>query len=130
MEKKVKKELIKYIIFGVLTTIVNYFVYFTFIFLGVNYIVSNALAVISAILFAYITNKLYVFESNTTSVREKISEFFKFIGSRAFTGLIEMGLIIILVEILLLGSTVSKIAVSVLVVILNYIMSKIFVFKK
>ena len=123
-----KKELISYLIFGVLTTVVNIVVYYVFnTWLQVNYLVSNAIAWIASVLFAYITNRKYVFESKNTSM---INELVKFIGARLSTGIMDMILMWLLVDILTMNSMVSKIVVNVLVIVLNYVLSKVFVFKK
>ena len=123
-----KKELISYLIFGVLTTIVNIVVYYVFnTWLQVNYLVSNAIAWIASVLFAYITNRKYVFESKNTSM---FNELVKFIGARLSTGIMDMILMWLLVDVLSMNSMVSKIVVNVLVIVLNYVLSKVFVFKK
>ena len=123
-----KKELISYLIFGVLTTVVNIVVYYVFnTWLQVNYLVSNAIAWIASVLFAYITNRKYVFESKNTSM---INELVKFIGARLSTGIMDMILMWLLVDVLSMNSMFSKIIVNVLVIVLNYVLSKVFVFKK
>ena len=123
-----KKEVFSYLIFGVLTTVVNIVVYYVFnTWLQVNYLVSNAIAWIASVLFAYITNRKYVFESKNTSM---INELVKFIGARLSTGIMDMILMWLLVDILSMNSMVSKIVVNVLVIVLNYVLSKVFVFKK
>ena len=123
-----KKELISYLIFGVLTTVVNIVVYYVFnTWLQVNYLVSNAIAWIASVLFAYITNRKYVFESKNTSM---FNELVKFIGARLSTGIMDMILMWLLVDVLSMNSMFSKIVVNVLVIVLNYVLSKVFVFKK
>lgn len=123
-----KKEVISYLIFGVLTTVVNIVVYYVFnTWLQVNYLVSNAIAWIASVLFAYITNRKYVFESKNTSM---FNELVKFIGARLSTGIMDMILMWLLVDVLSMNSMVSKIVVNVLVIVLNYVLSKVFVFKK
>jgi putative flippase GtrA len=123
-----KKELISYLIFGVLTTVVNIVVYYVFnTWLQVNYLVSNAIAWIASVLFAYITNRKYVFESENTSM---FNELVKFIGARLSTGIMDMIFMWLLVDVLSMNSMISKIVVNVLVIVLNYVLSKVFVFKK
>ena len=123
-----KKELISYLIFGVLTTVVNIVVYYVFnTWLQVNYLVSNAIAWITSVLFAYITNRKYVFESENTSM---FNELVKFIGARLSTGIMDMIFMWLLVDVLSMNSMISKIVVNVLVIVLNYVLSKVFVFKK
>ena len=80
---ELKKELVLYIIFGVLTTIVNIVVYFFFTKLcGVNYIISNIIAWFLSVLFAYVTNRIWVFESENTNL---IKEAVLFFGGRLFS---------------------------------------------
>ena len=123
-----KKEIINYLIFGVLTTVVNIVVYWLLnTCLNVNYLISNAIAWIVSVLFAYITNRKCVFESKNTSM---MNELMKFISARLSTGIMDMILMWLLVDILAFNSMVSKIVVNVLVVVLNYILSKVFIFKE
>lgn len=137
------RELISYLFFGVMTTIVSWGSYAVFSLLLGGVLsdpvvisgVSNAASIIIAILFAYITNKLWVFESKSWSRSVVLPEFVKFISARALTAVVEMVGVPALVGIGLDGSVlgiegmVSKMIVSVVVVILNYILSKLFIFK-
>ena len=125
------KEVIMYLIFGVLTTIINIVTYYLFSnILNINYLVSNALAWILSVIFAYITNKIYVFESNTNKITDVLKEITSFVGFRVVSGLIDMGFMYITVSLLLLNDTIMKILSNVVVVILNYVFSKLFIFKK
>lgn len=122
-----KKEMIAYIIFGILTTVVNIVVYILFErYLGVNYVVSNIIAWFLSVLFAYITNRIWVFESKNENIIKEIVLFF---GGRLFSGVIDTALMVLFIEVLLLGDFVSKVIVQVIVVILNYVISKLIVFK-
>lgn len=124
---KLGRELILYVIFGVLTTVVNFVVYFFFArLLGVNYIVSNILAWFFSVLFAYVTNRIWVFESKNTNILTEISLFF---GGRIFSGVVDTGLLYLFVDILSLNDFISKLIIQVIVVILNYVFSKLIVFK-
>lgn len=117
-----------YLIFGVLTTLVNIVVYYLFNdVLHVHYMVSNAIAWILSVLFAYITNRKYVFESNGDSI---ITELSKFVTARLSTGIMDMVVMWLLVDVLHVNSMISKIISNVLVVVGNYVLSKLFVFKK
>ena len=127
------KEVIMYLIFGVATTLVNWVVYSLLMKTSaVNMTISNAIAWFTAVVFAYITNKLFVFESKSWNVAEVWKEVVKFFGAR----IAEIGglplLYYIGVKQSLFGveGFVAKILVSVIVVILNYVFSKIFVFNK
>lgn len=121
------EEIINYLIFGVLTTLVSIISYFIFskIF-GVYYLISNIISWILSVLFAYITNKLYVFKSNNKIIKELIN----FFSSRIFTFIVDMMMMYILVSILKLDDMLVKIIVQIIVIVLNYVLSKLFVFKK
>ena len=130
---KTKKEIITYIIFGALTTLINLLVYY----LLTNTILdpkndllmqlANTIAWIISVLFAYITNKLYVFNSKTKQI---LKELLSFISSRILTLLIEIFLMYILVTRLKQNDQIIKLLVTIIVIILNYILSKIYVFKQ
>ena len=123
-----KKEVISYLIFGILTTLVNIVVYtICDDVLQIQYLISNAIAWILSVLFAYFTNRKYVFESHNSSI---INELVKFIGARVSTGIMDMLLMWLFVDVLSVQSMISKIIVNVGVVILNYIFSKLFVFQE
>ena len=129
LRKVLNKETFLYLIFGILTTIINIVSFFLFNKLF-DYKLSNIIAFILAIIFAYITNKKYVFESKKEEKIEIIKEFIFFIGSRLFTFIIDMLLMILFIEGLFMNVLISKIIVNVVVIILNYILSKKLVFKK
>lgn len=129
LKKILNKETVLYLIFGILTTIVNIVSFFLFNKLF-NYKLSNIIAFILAIVFAYITNKKYVFESKKEEKTEIIKEFIFFIGSRLFTFVLDMLLMVLFIEVLFVDVLISKIIVNIIVIILNYILSKKLVFKK
>ena len=120
------EEIIKYVIAGVLTTIVSITSYNLFRNINVSYKISTILSWILAVLFAYFINKIYVFNK---SEKDKI-EFLKFIISRLLSLLIEFITMIILVDIFIINDRLSKLIVQVIVFILNYVFSKFIVFKK
>lgn len=129
------KEVIMYLIFGVATTLVNWIVYSLLMKTSViNMTVSNAIAWFAAVVFAYITNKIFVFESKSWNPAEVWKEVVKFFGARIATGVIEIVGLPLLYYIGVKQSIfgvegfLAKILVSVIVVILNYVFSKIFVF--
>lgn len=139
------KELITYVIFGVLTTLVNFFAFwiFTKIFGEDLYLVNNAIAWVVGVVFAYITNKLFVFESKSWDLKVITKEITGFLGARIFSFLVEEGGMFLFVSVLglgensltLLGFTITgqfivKILLAVIVVILNYIFSKFIIFKR
>ncbi len=122
------KEIVMYLIFGILTTVVNIVVYYLFNdVMHINYLIANAIAWVASVLFAYITNRKYVFESSDTSW---VVECLKFMTSRVSTGLIDMIVMFVLVNLFAFNSMISKVISNVLVIVLNYVFSKLFVFKK
>jgi len=125
------KEVILYLIFGALTTLINFVAYevFSKVF-GVQYLFSNAIAWLIAVLFAFVTNRVYVFESKSRDAKVIAREFFSFIGARVFTGLLDMVVMFIFVDLILWNDTLVKIASNILVIILNYLFSKLLIFKK
>lgn len=140
MQRLINKETVTYLIFGVLTTAINYAVLYVWMLLfGNNTALSgNAVAFVLASSFAYIINKIFVFESKIWAVKVLRKEVVSFFGARLFSfGLEELGLYfayaINLEAKTLLGFNgifLAKIVLSVIAVILNYIMSKLFIFKK
>lgn len=118
-------EVLSYLIFGFLTTFVNVFTYFIAIQLfNINYMISNVIAWITCVIFAYFTNKKYVFDKSDNKC-----QFVKFILSRIATLIVETLLLILFVKTLLVNDMISKIIISIIVIILNYILSKLCVFK-
>ena len=124
---KFEKELFFYILFGILTTLVNIVVYLLFskIF-NVNYIFSNIIAWFVSVLFAYVTNRIWVFESKSTKIFKEISLFF---AARLFSGILDTGLMYVFIDLMKFGDEFSKIIIQIIVVILNYVLSKFFIFK-
>lgn len=122
------EEIINYLIFGILTTIVSILSYgiFTRLF-HLNYVISNILSWILSVTFAFITNKIYVFKSKEDKM---FTELMKFYLSRLTSLLIELVIMYLMVDIFSINDMISKIIVQVIVIILNYILSKLFVFKK
>ena len=128
--KVLTKEIIFYIIFGVLTTVINLGVFYVLTdLLNLNENLSNIIAIITAVLFAYFTNKDLVFHSEAKTLKAKWKEFAKFISGRAFTMVIEWvgGALLFLTP---MPQMISKLIVTVVVVILNFFISKFFAFKK
>lgn len=129
LKKVLTKEVILYIIFGVLTTIVNLSSFYVMndIFEWDSNL-SNLIAIMLAVLFAYLTNKDLVFHSQAKNAKEKIKEFFKFIAGRVFTMIIEFlgGMLLFKLPI---PEIISKLFITVIVIILNFFISKFFAFK-
>ena len=124
-------DVLVYLIFGVLTTGVNYAVYLPlYNLMGLSAAFSNVIAWAVAVAFAYLTNKPFVFRSNDWSGATVVPELTKFVGSRAFSGALETLIMFITVDRLLWNGNVMKFVTAVLVVILNYIAGKLLVFRK
>lgn len=124
-------DVITYLFFGVLTTVVNYLVYLpVYNFLGLSAAVSNAIAWVAAVAFAYLTNKPFVFKSNDWSAKTVVPELSKFVSCRVASGLMETGILWVTVDLLHWNGNIWKLVTSVLVVVLNYVASKLLIFKK
>lgn len=126
------KEVINYLIFGGLTAVVSFSSYFISArIIEIDEVISSGISWICAVIFAYITNKLFVFESKTKGVKEFLKEMTTFIFSRFLTGLLcDIVIFAVMVKILNINDIISKLTTQVLVVVLNYIISKILIFKK
>lgn len=131
IKKVCTKEVILYIVFGVLTTIVNLVV--TFIlndFFKIAGAISSAIGIIASILVAYFTNRKLVFNSQASGYKEKLNEFGKFILGRAGTMVLEEGGVIVFNTLLKLPLMPVKLFFTILVIIVNFFISKFFAFKK
>lgn len=129
IKKLLTKEMILYIIFGLCTTIINFtsFYIMTEIWRWEKNS-SHFISIILAVIFAYITNRNLVFHSNANMLKEKLKEFFKFILGRAFTLLVEFFGGIALFQ-TAIPEIISKLIITILVVILNFFISKFIIFK-
>ena len=124
-------DVLVYLFFGVLTTAVNYLVYLPcFNLLQLSAAVSNVIAWVVAVAFAYLTNKPFVFKSYDWSTKTVLPELTKFVGSRLLSGAMETTIIYVTVDLLCWNGNVMKLLTSVAVVVFNYIASKLLVFKK
>ena len=125
------RELIVYVIVGVLTTIVSLLSYYLFAYtLEIQYLISNFLSWVCAVVFAYITNKVWVFQNYDFALSNIVKEIVAFIGARIATLGVDMLIMFVMVDMLSLQDLVAKITVQVIVTILNYILSKFLVFRK
>jgi len=137
------KEIISYIFWGVMTTAVSFVTYSLFTLLFTAFMdttaavsIANVLSWIFAVLFAFITNKLWVFNSKSFEKSVVLPELLKFLSSRIATGVIEMAGLPLLVYLGLGGALfgidglIAKIIINVVVIVLNYVFSKLLIFKK
>lgn len=125
------QQLILYLFFGVCTTVVNIITYYinAHIF-SLSVVLSTCLAWAISVIFAYITNKWWVFESKSLHLKAVIQELLSFTGCRLFTGACDLLIMFIFVDCMGVNDLFVKIASNVLVVILNYIFSKLIIFKR
>ena len=127
------REIIVYLIVGVLTTIVSLGVYYGLVLTvldpnkAIELQIANILSWVAAVTFAYFANRIFVFKSKNSNM---LKEGFKFCSSRIFTLLVDMLIMFVTVTLLHFNDKIAKIIVQVVVTILNYIISKFIVFKK
>lgn len=124
------REMILYILFGVLTTLIDWIVYVGLGNRGLDYKVCTAASWTAAVLFAFITNKVIVFRSYNYKLKELAKEFISFVSCRIATGLMTLFGMMFFVDCIGINDIISKLILSVLVIILNYVFSKIFIFRK
>lgn|SRR5690554_5654221 len=127
--KLYNNNIIRYVFFGGLTTLINLISYAVLRNL-MDYNMANFISILLAIFFAYFVNSRFVFKSTSKTIRERFNEFFKFIAARISTMIIELLGVFIFVDIIGLNDMLTKILIQFLVLILNYIFSKLIVFKK
>lgn len=136
--KFIKSEVFRYLFFGGLTTIVSlgsYFIAARLISGGgelstLQAQVANVISWVFAVAFAYITNKIWVFNSKTTALKDIVREIVSFVGARIFSLVVESGWLALSMELMGMNDFVAKVIGQVVVVVLNYIFSKLFIFKK
>ena len=125
------REVIFYLVFGVLTTLVNIVCYYLLARVGgLDVTFSTAVAWVVSVIFAYLTNRKWVFQSKAAGAKSVLYEIGTFFGGRAFSGLLDVGIMFLFVEVLNWNDMLIKICSNVIVVILNYIISKLIVFRK
>ena len=126
------KEIINYLVFGGLSTLVNFVSYFIAArIFGIDEVVSSAISWFCAVTFAYITNKIWVFESKTNTAGSFFKEAVMFYLARVASGaLCDVGTFALMVKVLHINDVIAKIVTQVMVVIVNYVFSKLIVFRK
>lgn len=124
-------DVLTYLVFGVLTTGVNYLVYIPCQqILGMSASLSNILAWVAAVAFAFLTNKPFVFRSHDWSAQTVIPELTKFVSCRVGSGALETVILFLTVDLLGWNGVIWKFVTQVMVVILNYVASKLLIFRK
>lgn len=130
IKKFLTKEVIMYVIFGVLTTLVNLIISFALVgAFKIDGSIASAIGIVTSILFAYFTNRKWVFNTTAKGFLENFKEFWKFIAGRLVTMAIEQGGVMILYGHFGMAFTPVKLSLTIIVIILNYIFSKFFAFK-
>lgn len=155
-DKLLTQEIVSYVLFGVLTTIVNLAVFYLtkqlFVSIGWNgffntivpadskivelfsggseYLDANLIAWVAGVIFAFVTNKLFVFESKSWKPSVAGKELTSFVGARVFSLAVEMLGMFVMVTLLVWNELAAKLMVGVIVIIMNYIFSKLFIFRK
>lgn len=124
------KEIILYVIFGGLTTVINYAIYAFMVLLKIDIYTSNITAWVGAVLFAYLTNRKMVFNSEAKGKKSIIIEILSFYGARVFSLAVETGLLFVCVSLMGMNEWITKLVLQVVVIVLNYIFSKFLVFRK
>ena len=125
------KELILYIFFGGLTTLVNWGMYWLLNdVVQIHYLWATAIAYLSSVLFAYVTNRIWVFESKVRGVKGILTEMGKFFLSRGATFLLDLLCMYVGVDLLRVNDKLMKLLSNVIVIAVNFILSKVFIFRK
>ena len=127
------REQIAYLFFGGLTTLISWGLYTLLYYVLFNQslnVLSNIITEIVAITFAYVTNKLFVFRSKTQEKKDFLKEILSFFALRAVSFFVNLGAMWLLVDVLFFEAWICKIVVNVVVIILNYLFSKLFIFNK
>lgn len=125
------REPLMYLVFGVLTTLVNWAGYWLLTdLLHAHYMAATVVSQLAAILFAYVTNRIWVFESKVRGAKGIAIEMAKFFGARGISLLLDMGCMFLGVTVLCINDKLMKIIANIIIIIANYIFSKIFVFRK
>ena len=125
------RSIILYVVFGAMTTLVNMAAYWLcFDVLGIPNVPSTVIAWVLAVSFAFVTNKLWVFDSKSWDGRTLRHEIPAFFGARLLTGLLDVGIMYVTVDVMGWNGMVWKLISNVIVIILNYIASELFIFRK
>lgn len=130
MNRKIFYEIYKYAIVGISNTLLNIFLYHFLLIFKIDYKIANIIAIVISKIYGYIANKKIVFKSRCHSRKKLITEFTKFVITRGSTGFIDYFGVVFAVEVLDTNEVISKYIVQVIVIILNYLLSKFVIFTK
>ena len=128
IKKLYKNDVVRYVFFGGCTTMVNLVSFYILRKAGMELNIANLISIILAILFAYVVNSKYVFQDKCETLKDHIKPFGKFIGARLATMVIEVGGVWLLVEVMGLNDMIGKFITQFIVMALNYLFSKFFIF--
>ncbi|HOP73622.1 MAG TPA: GtrA family protein [Bacillota bacterium] len=123
------RKIFYYLVFGVLTTVLSILTYSILVWLNIHYMVSNVLAFVVAVSFAYITNRRWVFKTGEPD-KVDVMEFLRFIASRISTLIFESIILFIFITLLEFNPYVVKVIANMIVIFSNYFLSEFIVFKK
>lgn len=123
------REVLLYLVFGGLTTLINIISFYILRKLNIKIYTSNVIAWILSVLFAFITNKLFVFESKNKKAKENVKEVISFFFFRVLSLIFDMAFMYVMIQIFTANEMLSKVISNILVIILNYLFSKLFIFK-
>ncbi|MEE3427363.1 MAG: GtrA family protein [Ruminococcus sp.] len=124
------KSFILYVFFGVITTLINWSsYYFCYCLIGIPNVVSTIIAWLLAVAFAFITNKKWVFNSESFEVKTLFYEIWTFVVARLVTGVLDVAIMFVAVDVLGWNATIWKLISNFIVIVINYILSKFIIFK-
>lgn len=125
------KEILLYLFFGGLTFVVSIVTYAYFnVVLGINELVANVISWVLAVLFAFVTNRIWVFQAPTHTAGEFVRQMVSFFGGRVLTLVVEELILLVFITVLHFASMPVKVVAQIVVIVLNYIISKLIVFRK
>lgn len=128
---KEHEEGFNYLIFGFLAFVLNYILYFLFAStLHMHYMLATALSWVLTVVFAYWTNRTFVFKSKNKDVQSLGKEFGSFIGARVATEFLELGMMFVMVDLAGINEYLSKFVCQMVVILANYFLSKLWIFKE
>lgn len=130
MEQNSKaREVFLYVVFGVLTTLINIITYTFFVKLNMDYKIATTIAFVVSIIFAFFTNRKYVFIRKDEKQSQIFNEFIKFVTGRLLTYFLDLIGLIMLIQFLHFDEIISKCIISIIVIICNYVISKYWAFR-
>lgn len=124
--KENTKEMMSYVFVGIMTTLVNYIVYFVLLKMHSHWLIANSISWVFAVIFAYYANKKYVFESQN-DIKKELSSF---VLLRFLTLIVENGCLYVFINLIHIQPMISKLLVSFITILSNYILCKFKIFKK